>query len=113
MQSPQINISIVIDPTKVNEYSSDQCIDSTLAIVNSIAHKLHSKGNQIYFEAPRPVVEPPPTIAPSSRHYQAVKASQRITDAIEFINKEIRLLKGGSESEIKTLQEVKRILLDM
>jgi hypothetical protein len=49
---------------------------------------------------------------PASRHHQSVAANTRIMDAIEFINKEMRLLKGHSENgTLKVFEELKSILL--
>jgi len=55
-----------------------------------------------------------PEFTPLSRHHQSVAANVRIMDAIEFINKEIRLLKGNQDSgALKVLKEVHHILLDI
>jgi len=53
-----------------------------------------------------------PEFTPLSRHHQSVAANTRIMDAIEFINKEMRLLKGHSENgTLKVFEELKGILL--
>ena len=111
MNKPQVNINlnIDIDLGDKNDPSIIKCqLDDALSRYDYVIKQVNSKYTKDIDTTTHLGTE-----QPTSRHYQAVKASQRITDAIEFINKEIRLLKGGSESEIKTLQEVKRILLDM
>ena len=111
MDSKQINISIAIDPSKMTELLPGD-IDATIEVVQAIAHKLHEKGNQIYCEAPEQKPAKHRNEELLSRHHQSVAANTRIMDAIEFINKEMRLLKGHSENgTLKVFEEIRRILL--
>jgi hypothetical protein len=111
MNKPQVNINLNINIDPMPEITPDEMQEQ----IHDVIARAHLIQEQLGINAVQGAeMSTRPDDAPNtSRHYQAVKASQRITDAIEFINKEIRMLKGLSEAEIKTLQEVKHILLGM
>ena len=110
MQKPQVNINlnICIDPTddSTPEQVQDQVHD-IIARAHLIQEQLGINAVQGVEMSARPEYAPP-----TSRHHKSVAANTRIMDAIEFINKEMRLLKGHSENgTLKVFEELKGILL--
>lgn len=112
MNKPEVAINLNIDFNKIWESSTvdevaakiESVVGHALLVQEEIAVRLVTKEPKGKTESERP----------NSRHYQAVAANQRITDAIEYINKEVRLQTGAAENGCrKILEELKRILLGM
>jgi hypothetical protein len=105
-----INLNICIDPT--DDITPEQVQDQ----VHDVIARAHLIQEQLGINAIQGVEMSARTeyAPPTSRHHQSVAANVRIMDAIEFINKEIRLLKGNQDSgALKVLKEVRHILLDI
>jgi len=112
MQKPQIVVSLNFSCKDILERNSEElatinCLFSST--VKDVVDRLYSDG------CPTAPDEKPAkhrNEVPTSRHHQSVAANTRIMDAIEFINKEMRLLKGHSENgTLKVFEELKGILL--
>ena len=112
MNKPQVNINlnIDIDLGDKNDPSVIKCqLDDALSRYNYVIKHISSD----YTKDTDTTIHLRPE-QPTSRHHQSVAANTRIMDAIEFINKEMRLLKGHSENgTLKVLKEVHHILLDI
>ena len=110
MQKPQVNINLNIDIpiSDVSEKTMSFQVKDAIARVRMIQEELEDGCSAVPDEKPAKHRNEVPT----SRHHQSVAANTRIMDAIEFINKEMRLLKGHSENgTLKVFEEVKGILL--
>jgi hypothetical protein len=111
MNKPQIIVSLNISCKDLLERGESEMskIRSLFAFEVSSIAKDFDDGKRL-FEPDKPPKEEVPR--PTSRHHQSVAANTRIMDAIEFINKEMRLLKGHSENgTLKVFEELKGILL--
>jgi hypothetical protein len=111
MSKPQVNINLNVDVKIENTTSDDiKCqLDQALAQYDYVMKQVSSH----YTKDTDTTIHLRPE-QPTSRHHQSVAANVRIMDAIEFINKEIRLLKGNQDSgALKVLKEVHHILLDI
>ena len=111
MQKPQVNINLNIDithdSTRSNPLIQSQISDAVLR-AKTILEELEDGCSAVPDQKPAKHRNEVPT----SRHHQYVAANTRIMDAIEFINKEMRLLKGHSENgTLKVFEELKSILL--
>lgn len=111
MNKPQIVVALNFSCKDLLERSESEMskIKSLFAFeATSIAKDFNSVDDFVADEKPAKHRNEVPT----SRHHQSVAANTRIMDAIEFINKEMRLLKGHSENgTLKVFEELKSILL--
>ena len=112
MNKPQVNINLNIDVLSLDENTTATTrtaqIRGALAVAQMIQEEMDD-GKRL-FEPDKPPKHR--NEVPPSRHHQSVAANTRIMDAIEFINKEMRLLKGHSENgTLKVFEELKSILL--
>ena len=115
MNKPEVRINLNIDFEKMHNDTKDGAV---AAIESVVAHALLVQEEiavRLFVKEPDKPFNPNafvPPERPNSRHYQAVAANQRISDAVEYINKEIRLQTGAAENGCrKILDEIKRILL--
>ena len=110
MNKPQVNINLNIEipMSDMSEKTMSFQIKDAIARAHLIQEQLAINVIQDGITA-----IPLKTVSePTSRHHQSVAANTRIMDAIEFINKEMRLLKGHSENgTLKVFEEIRRILL--
>jgi hypothetical protein len=109
MQKPQIilNLNLNLDYDKLT--LSDQDHFAYVQEIKVIVERFNQAFNLRTQEGIEMSARPE---QPTSRHHQSVAANTRIMDAIEFINKEMRLLKGHSENgTLKVFEELKSILL--
>jgi hypothetical protein len=110
MQKPQVNINLNIQ-IPMNDPSSPDWLQGQINDAIARAHLIQEQLgiNAIQGECSKAEAT---HFVPASRHHQSVAANTRIMDAIEFINKEMRLLKGHSENgTLKVFEELKGILL--
>lgn len=112
MNKPQVNITLYLDSQKLARDCNG--VEAGKAIATLVDHARLVQ-EQIAIVAIHDGVEMsarPEPAQHTSRHHQSVAANTRIMDAIEFINKEMRLLKGHSENgTLKVFEELKSILL--
>jgi hypothetical protein len=107
---PQINLNVNLNFDGTDNFSTDTapiiaCIMAFKEALNQIKDDDPAHDSPHRFE---------PLDRPHSRHQQAVTANQRISDALEFINKSIRLMEGANDAaQRRNLEEIKRILLGM
>jgi hypothetical protein len=110
MNKPQVNINLNIE-VMVGNTSSEKNIVNQIQDALSRAHLIQEQLGINAVQGVEMSARPEPA-PPTSRHHQSVAANTRIMDAIEFINKEMRLLKGHSENgTLKVFEELKSILL--
>jgi hypothetical protein len=109
MNKPQVNINLNIDFEKMDNGSEGEAV----ATIESVVSHVKLLQEELSLRAVQETCkEEKQALINTSRHHQSVAANTRIMDAIEFINKEMRLLKGQSESgNLKVFEELKSILL--
>ena len=111
MNKPKVilNLNLNLDFDKLTRSDQDHFayMEEVRVIVERVKQTFSTDESKGVEMSARPEVK-----EPTSRHHQSVAANTRIMDAIEFINKEMRLLKGHSENgTLKVFEELKSILL--
>ena len=96
MQKPQVNINLNLDIDRIVSEHQQVQAESYLDMVFEALQDIKEKLEVGCSAEPGTLTSKP--LCTTSRHHQSVAANTRIMDAIEFINKEMRLLKGHSEN---------------
>lgn len=115
MIKPQVNINLNIE-VNLGDLTPSDHIKCQLDDAMTRATLLVEQVNSTYHQDTDTTVHLKPDNKPpaTSRHWQAVTINNRISDAIEFVNKEIKLQRGnGDNACLKVLEELKIILLGM
>jgi hypothetical protein len=109
---PQINLNVNFT-LEHNALDVAPNKESIIGVIKAFKDALDETAGQ-FKETPEPAPYKFQTLAAQdSHHHRSVAANNRISDALEYINKTLRLAEGAASTEggRKNLEEVKRILL--